>query len=64
MRLLDSRRLPGPNLLWDKPGAVIDVEFGDLPASLVIGAWESEAWTWTWRAASTCGIWRISSGTA
>ena len=43
MRLLDSRRLPGPNLLWDRPGAVIDVEFGDLPANLVIGAWEQQA---------------------
>ena len=27
MRCLDSRRLTGPNLLWDCPGAVIDVEF-------------------------------------
>ncbi len=43
MRLLDSRRLPGPNLLWDKPGAVIDVEFGDYPPNLVIGAWELQA---------------------
>ncbi len=42
MRLLDSRRLPGPNLLWDRPGAVIDVEFGDYPPNLVIGAWEHE----------------------
>jgi cyanophycin synthetase len=43
MQLLDSRRLTGPNLLWDRPGAVIDVAFGDVPPSLVIGAWESEA---------------------
>ena len=43
MRLLDSRRLPGPNLLWERPGAVIDVEFGELPPELVIGAWQREA---------------------
>jgi len=43
MRLLDSRRLTGPNLLWEKPGAVIDVEFGELSPDLVIGAWETEA---------------------
>ena len=28
MELLDSRRLTGPNLLWDRPSAVIDVRFG------------------------------------
>ena len=43
MRLLDSRRLTGPNLLWDKPGAVIDVEFGELAPALVVAAWETEA---------------------
>jgi UDP-N-acetylmuramyl tripeptide synthase len=43
MRLLDCRRLPGPNLIVDKPGAVIDVEFGEHPPNLVIGAWESQA---------------------
>jgi len=42
MRLLDSRRLTGPNLLWQHAGAVIDVAFGDVPANLVIGAWESQ----------------------
>jgi UDP-N-acetylmuramyl tripeptide synthase len=25
MRLLDARRLTGPNVLWDKPGAVVDI---------------------------------------
>jgi len=25
MQQIDSRRLPGPNLLWPRPGAVIDV---------------------------------------
>jgi cyanophycin synthetase len=26
LELVDSRRLTGPNLLWDRPGAVLDVE--------------------------------------
>jgi cyanophycin synthetase len=43
MRLLDSRRLTGPNLLWEHPGAVIDIAFGEATPGLVIGAWESEA---------------------
>ena len=25
MELLDSRRLPGANILWERPGAVVDV---------------------------------------
>jgi UDP-N-acetylmuramyl tripeptide synthase len=59
MRLLDSRRLPGPNLLLDRPGAVIDVEFGELPPNLVIGAWEQEARRLLdevgWKDEATCG---------
>lgn len=43
MRLLDSRRLTGPNLLWERPGAVIDIDFGESPPRLVVGAWEREA---------------------
>ena len=42
MRLLDSRRLTGPNLIWERPGAVIDVAFGDSDPDLVIGAWRRE----------------------
>ena len=42
MRLLDSRRLTGPNLIWEHPGAVIDINFGDHPPELVIGAWRRE----------------------
>lgn len=42
MRLLDSRRLTGPNLIWEHPGAVIDVSFGEHPPELVIGAWRRE----------------------
>lgn len=43
MRLLDCRRLPGPNLLWSRPGAVIDIEFGAESPDLVIGAWQKAA---------------------
>ncbi len=39
MRCLDSRRLTGPNLLWDKPGAVIDVVFDDDDPDVAIDAW-------------------------
>jgi UDP-N-acetylmuramyl tripeptide synthase len=42
MKLLDSRRLPGPNLLLDRPGAVIDVELGGEDPDLAIGAWRRE----------------------
>jgi cyanophycin synthetase len=40
MRLLDSRRLTGPNLLTRRPAAVLDVTFGDAEPELVIGAWK------------------------
>jgi cyanophycin synthetase len=43
VRLLDSRRLTGPNLIWERPGAVIDVAFGDEDPDLVVGAWRREA---------------------
>ena len=40
--LLDSRRLTGPNLFWDWPGAVLDVSTGDVPAQTLIKAWSDE----------------------
>ena len=39
MELLDSRRLTGPNLLWNKCGAVIDVRFSD-DQKQVVSLWE------------------------
>ena len=42
MRCLDSRRLTGPNLLWDKPGAVLDVRFEDGDAETDIEAWRTQ----------------------
>ena len=42
IELLDSRRLTGPNLFWDWPGAVLDIGLSDTPADLVISAWIEE----------------------
>ena len=41
MRCLDSRRLTGPNLLWNCPGAVIDVEFDNGSNDMDIQTWLS-----------------------
>ena len=43
--LKDSRRLTGPNLFWDRPSAIIDVEIGG-PPEAVIRAWENAARQW------------------
>ena len=43
MKLLDSRRLTGPNHLASQAGAVIDVSFGDTEPDLLIGAWKTHA---------------------
>jgi len=37
--LIDSRRLTGPNLVWDKPGALLEVE---TDSDAVIERWRSE----------------------
>jgi len=42
MELLDSRRLTGPNLLWDHAGAVLDVRFGDADPAAVIHTWKEQ----------------------
>jgi len=42
IELLDSRRLTGPNLFWDWPGAILDIALNDIPADLVISAWSEE----------------------
>ncbi len=39
MKLLDSRRLTGPNLLWNLEGAVLDVSLADGEAGPVTEAW-------------------------
>jgi cyanophycin synthetase len=43
MRCLDSRRLTGPNLLWGRPGAVIDVDFEDDDPEEAVDAWRHQA---------------------
>ena len=40
---LDSRRLPGPNLHWDRPGAILDASIGDADAERVLAAWSAAA---------------------
>jgi cyanophycin synthetase len=40
--LLDSRRLTGPNLFWDLPGAILDIAIDDVPAERVISAWSEQ----------------------
>ena len=42
IELLDSRRLTGPNLFWDRPGAILDLSIDGIPADLVISAWSEE----------------------
>ncbi|HEX3128237.1 MAG TPA: Mur ligase family protein [Thermoanaerobaculia bacterium] len=43
MKLLDSRRLTGPNLLWDLEGAVLDVALSEEEACPVTEAWVRHA---------------------
>jgi UDP-N-acetylmuramyl tripeptide synthase len=43
MKLLDSRRLTGPNLLWDLEGAILDVALSDEEAGPVTEAWVRQA---------------------
>ncbi|HEX3532092.1 MAG TPA: Mur ligase family protein [Thermoanaerobaculia bacterium] len=43
MIVLDSRRLTGPNLLWDREGAVLDVALAPEEAEAAIDAWRREA---------------------
>lgn len=42
IELLDSRRLTGPNLFWDWPGAVLDISVDGVPTQKVISAWTEE----------------------
>jgi len=41
----DSRRLPGVSLLWDRPGAILDVAFPDDVAEKAVVLWEAAART-------------------
>ncbi|MEA2724881.1 MAG: cyanophycin synthetase, partial [Gemmatimonadales bacterium] len=43
MDVLDSRRLTGPGLLLDRPGAVLELRLGEHDPERAIAAWESAA---------------------
>ncbi|SLN55800.1 Cyanophycin synthetase [Roseovarius litorisediminis] len=43
IRVDDVRRLTGPGLMWDLPGAVIDVFFDDVDADQVVELWNKHA---------------------
>lgn len=43
MQLLDSRRLTGPNLLLDRPGAVIEASLSPEEAEKAVAAWQAQA---------------------
>ena len=43
MKLLESRRLTGPNLLLDRPGAVIEVALEPEEAAAAVAAWREQA---------------------
>jgi UDP-N-acetylmuramyl pentapeptide synthase len=42
IELQDSRRLTGPNLYWDLPGAVLDVSIEGLSSEQLIAAWSRQ----------------------
>ncbi|HEY4575027.1 MAG TPA: Mur ligase family protein [Thermoanaerobaculia bacterium] len=42
MELRDSRRLTGPNLLLDRPGAILEVELSPEEAETAVAAWASQ----------------------
>jgi UDP-N-acetylmuramyl tripeptide synthase len=43
MNLLDSRRLTGPSLLLDRPGAILDVAFAPGEGAAAISVWAAQA---------------------
>ncbi len=43
MRLLDSRRLTGPNLLQERAGAILDVSLDPAEAEVAVRAWRERA---------------------
>jgi UDP-N-acetylmuramyl tripeptide synthase len=43
MKILDSRRLTGPSLLLDRPGAILDVALEESEVESAVAAWREEA---------------------
>jgi UDP-N-acetylmuramyl tripeptide synthase len=66
IKLLDNRRLTGPNLFWDMPGAVLDIAIDGVSTERVTSAWAEETGrlmeAMGWRAENIC--WRVFSGGA
>ena len=58
IKLLDSRRLTGPNLFWDLPGAILDIAIEGESADRLISAWSKQAGTLMeavgWSCEQTC----------
>jgi len=42
IELLDSRRLTGPNLYWDWPGAILDIALAEVSAEVLLSAWSEQ----------------------
>lgn len=42
IELLDSRRLTGPNLFWDLPGAILDIALDGVSAQQLVPVWSAE----------------------
>jgi len=42
IELLDSRRLTGPNLFWDMPGAILDIAISGISEDQLVSAWSKE----------------------
>ncbi len=40
LELDEARRLTGPNLLWDHPGAILDVLIADIDKNKVVNVWQ------------------------
>jgi hypothetical protein len=40
LELDEARRLTGPNLLWDKPGAILDVFIDGIDKNKVVNVWQ------------------------
>lgn len=66
IKLLDNRRLTGPNLFWEKPGAVLDIAVKNTSVEALISAWR-EAVTALMKAMGWCAdhiCTRVSAGGA
>jgi len=43
IEMLDSRRLTGPNLFWDRPGAILDAAVDGIAPERLVKTWSEEA---------------------